>query len=81
MPALMSQLKAAPQDPLLGLMTAVRNDPRADKVDLGVGIYKDDAGRTPILTAVKEAERRLIEKEDTKAYEGPHGNPLFCQGT
>jgi aspartate aminotransferase/aromatic-amino-acid transaminase len=80
MSALMTELEPAPQDPLLGLMLAVRDDPRPDKVDLGVGIYKDADGRTPVLGAVKAAERQLLESEETKAYEGPHGNPLFCQG-
>jgi aspartate aminotransferase/aromatic-amino-acid transaminase len=75
--ALMNNLPAAPADPLLGLMLAARADERPNKTDLGVGIYKDENGATPVLRAVKEAERRLIETETTKAYEGPQGNPDF----
>jgi aspartate aminotransferase/aromatic-amino-acid transaminase len=74
----MDEIQAAPADPLLGLMLAARADERPGKTDLGVGIYKNEAGETPILSAVKEAERRLLETEATKAYEGPHGNPHFC---
>ncbi|MCQ8185990.1 amino acid aminotransferase [Parvularcula maris] len=75
----MDSLNPAPADPLLGLMLAARADERPGKTDLGVGIYKTEAGDTPVLRAVKEAERRLLETETTKAYEGPHGNPLFCE--
>jgi aspartate aminotransferase/aromatic-amino-acid transaminase len=59
-------------------MLAARADERPGKVDLGVGIYKDENGATPIMAAVKTAERRLLETEKTKAYEGPRGNPVYC---
>ncbi|MBA3069516.1 MAG: aspartate/tyrosine/aromatic aminotransferase [Hyphomonas sp.] len=73
-----SVLSTLPPDTLLGLMTAFRADPRPDKFDLGVGVYKDLAGETPILSAVKKAEARLIDAQTTKVYEGPRGNTDFC---
>ncbi|MFN3910953.1 amino acid aminotransferase [Hyphomonas sp.] len=73
-----SVLSTLPPDALLGLMTAFRADPRPDKFDLGVGVYKDLAGETPILSAVKKAEARLIGAQTTKVYEGPRGNTDFC---
>ncbi len=67
-------LSSLPPDAILGLMSAFREDPRSEKVDLGVGIYKDEGGNTPVLECVKRAERRLLEQEDTKAYIGPAGD-------
>ncbi|MFC7292272.1 aromatic amino acid transaminase [Hirschia litorea] len=75
--ALISNLSLLPPDALLGLMAAYKEDPRDTKVDLGVGIYKDDAGQTPVLKAVKAAEEMLLTTETSKAYEGPRGNQLF----
>ena len=71
-------LSTLPPDALLGLMTAFRADPRREKFDLGVGVYKDLAGETPILTAVKKAEAKLIGAQATKVYEGQRGNTDFC---
>ena len=73
-----SALSTLPPDALLGLMMAFRADPRADKYDLGVGVYKDIAGQTPILSAVKKAEARLLAAQTTKVYEGQRGNTDFC---
>ncbi|MBW4935869.1 amino acid aminotransferase [Marinobacter sp. F4206] len=70
-------LKPLPQDPILQLMQTFRDDPRPDKVDLGIGVYKNDAGATPIMAAVHEAERRLLEGETTKSYVGPAGSQGF----
>ncbi|GGY70148.1 amino acid aminotransferase [Marinobacter zhanjiangensis] len=70
-------LKPLPQDPILQLMQTFRDDPRPDKVDLGIGVYKDDAGNTPIMAAVHEAERRLLAGETTKSYVGPAGSAGF----
>ncbi|NMT64645.1 amino acid aminotransferase [Marinobacter orientalis] len=70
-------LKPLPQDPILQLMQTFREDPRPDKVDLGIGVYKDDAGNTPIMAAVHEAERRLLDGETTKSYVGPAGSAGF----
>ncbi|MFQ3282332.1 amino acid aminotransferase [Reinekea sp.] len=59
---------AAPADPILGLNDSFLKDERTTKVNLGVGVFKDEDGLTPILATVKEAERRLIEQETTKSY-------------
>ncbi|WP_028626640.1 amino acid aminotransferase [Metapseudomonas resinovorans] len=66
-----------PGDPILGLMDAYRLDPNPAKLDLGVGVYKDAQGLTPIPRAVKLAEQRLVDTETTKTYVGGHGDPAF----
>jgi aspartate aminotransferase len=68
-----------PGDPILGLMETYLADPRSNKMDLGVGVYKDDQGHTPILKSVKLAERYLLENETSKSYIGSHGDALFTQ--
>ncbi len=62
------KITAAPADPILGLTELFKKDPRADKINLGVGIYKDEQGSTPVLTTVKKAEAALLELEKTKSY-------------
>lgn len=71
------QLKPQPQDKILQLIQMFRADPRADKIDLGVGVYKDAEGRTPVMRAVKAAEKRLWDVETTKTYTGLAGEPAF----
>jgi aspartate aminotransferase len=73
------RLDRLPPDPILGLMAAFRadNDPR--KVDLGVGVYRNDQGQTPILQAVRQAEQAMLERQTTKVYVAPAGNPGFNQ--
>ena len=71
------KLEALPSDPILGLSIAYRADSNPNKVDLGVGVYKNELGDTPVLTSVTEAQRRLIAAETTKAYQGPAGNEGF----
>ena len=66
-----------PGDPILGLMDAYRVDPNPAKLDLGVGVYKDARGLTPIPQAVKLAEQRLVDTETTKTYVGGHGDAAF----
>lgn len=66
-------VKAIPGDALLALMMEFRNDPTPSKIDLGVGVYKDDAGLTPILPVVKKAESLILENEQSKGYIGPAG--------
>jgi aspartate aminotransferase len=73
-------LKALNPDPILGLMAAYRADPNPKRVDLGVGVYKDEAGHTPILDCVKTADARHREAETTKTYVGPPGDPDFNAG-
>ncbi len=69
----------APADPILGLTEEFRNDPRTNKINLGVGIYKDEAGATPILNCVKKAEKILLETETTKNYLSIEGNLEYGQ--
>jgi aromatic-amino-acid transaminase len=73
-----AQIARVPGDPILGLMEAYRSDRNPAKLDLGVGVYKDAQGLTPILRAVKLAEQRLVDRETTKSYIGGHGDALFC---
>jgi aspartate aminotransferase len=66
-------------DAILGLMTAFRADTDARKVDLGVGVYRDDRGETPVLESVRHAEQLLLRSQTTKAYVAPGGSPAFNQ--
>ena len=70
-------LTAMPADPILGLMTKYKQDTHANKIDLGVGVYKDEVGHTPILNCVKKAEQHRIDTEETKVYIGPTGSAQF----
>jgi aromatic-amino-acid transaminase len=74
-----SQVTLAPADPILGLTDAFKADARPHKVNLGVGIYKDEAGQTPILSSVKKAEAILLETEKTKNYLGIEGVQAYNQ--
>lgn len=70
-------LKARPADGILALMQMYKDDPRATKIDLGVGVYKDATGLTPIMRAVKAAEHQLWQAQDSKVYTGLAGDPAF----
>jgi len=70
-------LEQLPADAILGLMAEFNGDSRPQKIDLGVGVYRAADGNTPILDVVKEAERRLIESQSTKAYLGTAGHASF----
>ncbi|MDR9766050.1 amino acid aminotransferase [Shewanella baltica] len=72
-----NSLIAMPADPILGLLTQYREDTHPQKVDLGVGVYKDPTGVTPILNCVKKAEKFRLDTETTKVYIGPTGSPQF----
>jgi len=72
-----NKLTAMPADPILGLLTQYREDTHPQKVDLGVGVYKDPTGVTPILNCVKKAEKFRLDTETTKVYIGPTGSPQF----
>ena len=61
-------IEKLPTDPILGLTVAFQEDPSPDKIDLGVGVYKDAGGNTPVFAAVKQAERRWQGQENTKVY-------------
>ena len=73
------KVTAAPADPILGLTDAFRKDPRTDKINLGVGIYKDEAGQTPVLRCVKKAEARLVQEQTTKNYLSIEGIEAYGQ--
>lgn len=70
-------LKPLPADPILGLMAAHRSDTNPRKIDLGVGVYKDEQGNTPVMRAVKAAESRLLQNQATKTYVSPAGSATF----
>jgi aspartate/tyrosine/aromatic aminotransferase len=74
---MLEQLNPQPQDKILQLIAMYREDPRADKIDLGVGVYKDATGLTPVMRAVKAAEKQLWETETTKTYTGLAGEPAY----
>lgn len=71
------RLESVIPDPILGLMAAFRADPDPRKVDLGVGVYRDDRGETPVLEAVRRAESALLARQSTKSYVGSAGSPAF----
>ncbi len=75
------KITAAPADPILGLTDIFRADDRAHKINLGIGVYKDETGKTPVLTSVKKAEQYLLENEATKNYLGIDGLPVFASCT
>jgi aspartate aminotransferase len=75
---MLETLNPQPQDKILQLIAMFRDDPRATKIDLGVGVYKDATGLTPVMRAVKSAEKKLWETEKTKTYTGLAGEPAFA---
>ena len=75
---MLGNLKDQPADKILALMQSYKEDPRDDKLDLGVGVYKNAEGKTPIMRAVKAAEARLLETETTKSYVGLAGDAAFA---
>jgi len=70
-------LQKATLDKIFVLMAEYANDPRNNKIDLGVGVYKDDKNITPIMSAVRKAEQRMHDKANTKTYKGVVGNKEF----
>jgi aspartate aminotransferase len=75
--AMFETLETLAPDPILGVTAAFRRDTYPLKVDLGVGVYRDEHGTTPVPAAVREAERVLLAAQSTKVYVGPAGNPEF----
>ena len=73
-------LPQLPADPILGLSAAYREDTNPDKIDLGVGVYKDENGHTPILSSVAKAQTILLEKEQSKTYITPQGVQGYIDG-
>ncbi|MGO2498773.1 aromatic amino acid transaminase [Vibrio litoralis] len=76
---MLSHLTAPQQDPILSLSVAYRNDPRPEKVDLGIGVYKNSQGQTPIMAAIKQAQTQQAQEQTTKAYVGLAGCEEFNQ--
>lgn len=76
---ILANLTATELDPILQLAIACQQDPRDHKVDLGIGVYKDDVGRTPIMAAVKAAEAQVIAAQQTKVYQGMPGLASYNQ--
>src|SRR5690606_21888563 len=75
--AMLDRLTQQPPDALLALIKLHDADPRADKIDLGVGVYRTGQGATPVFGAIKQAEARLVAEQDSKAYLGPEGDMGF----
>lgn len=76
---MLSNLQQQPADALLALIKLHNADPRADRIDLGVGVYKTGQGDTPVFASIKAAERKLVEEQDSKAYLGPEGDMGFVE--
>ncbi|WP_166359777.1 amino acid aminotransferase [Pseudomonas akapageensis] len=72
-------IERIPGDPILGLIEAYAKDTNPNKFDLGVGVFKDAMGLTPVLAAVKQAEQRLLDRQTSKTYIGGHGDSAFGQ--
>ena len=75
---MLTRLTPQPADKILALMAAYREDPRDTKIDLGVGVYRDAEGHTPVMRAVKAAEQIVWETQDSKSYTGLAGDPAFA---
>lgn len=76
---MLTDLQQQPADALLALIKLHNADPRPDKIDLGVGVYRTGEGDTPVFGAIKAAERKLVEEQDSKAYLGPEGDMGFVK--
>jgi len=74
---LFETLQALPADTILGLIAEYRDDPRPNKIDLGVGVYRNAAGETPVLATIKKAEQRLLQTQTSKSYLGTAGDAAF----
>jgi len=71
-------VQIAPADPILGLTELFKADPNPNKINLSVGVYQDATGKTPVLETVKEAEKRILEQENSKGYLPMTGEPVYC---
>ena len=76
---MLESLERVPPDPILGVSAAFAQDHSVHKIDLGVGVYQDEAGRTPVPRAVRAAEAAMLASQTTKSYLSPIGNPHFNQ--
>ncbi len=73
------QLQSLPADPLLGIIARYQQETNPQKIDLGVGVYKDEIGGMPVLPCIKAAEQYLVSEQASKTYRGPLGNPEFSR--
>jgi len=76
--SMLEKISAAPADPILGLNDEFNADPRTNKINLGIGVYKDANGNTPVLNVVKKAETTLLAKEQSKSYLGISGTADYA---
>jgi aspartate/tyrosine/aromatic aminotransferase len=76
---MLERIEAAPRDAILGLTVAFNADPRPEKINLSVGVFQDETGKTPLLACVQEAERRLAAAPTTKSYLPISGLAAYCQ--
>jgi aromatic-amino-acid transaminase len=76
---MLTNLQQQPADALLALIKLHNADSRADKIDLGVGVYKTGQGDTPVFASIKAAEKKLVETQNSKAYLGPEGDMGFVE--
>lgn len=74
---MLERLESQPPDALLALIKMHADDPREDKIDLGVGVYRTNEGATPVFRAIKAAEQKLVDEQDSKSYLGPEGDTGF----
>jgi len=75
----LADLPLAQSDTLIALIAMVQADPRPEKIDVGVGVFRDGAGRTPILKVIKEAELRLNATQESKSYLGSAGDKRYAE--
>jgi aromatic-amino-acid transaminase len=75
----LADLEPVANDSLIALIGMVDADPRPDKIDVGVGVFRDGVGNTPILKVIKEAEQRLHDTQETKAYLGSAGDKRYAE--
>lgn len=74
---MLNQIQVGPTDPILRLLAQYNADPNPDKIDLGIGVYRNKHGATPVMKAVKRAEKHLLKEQASKTYLGPAGDPQF----
>ena len=74
------KLSLIPPDSILKIISEYNADHRPNKIDLGVGVYRDANGNTPVMSVIKKAEKYLLKTQESKAYIGLAGDPDFTDG-
>jgi len=77
----LGSLKTLNEDPVGSMYAALARDPNPQKLDLGIGVYRDASGRSPIMPSVQQAQARIVGRQDTKEYMNPGGNARYCRAT